>query len=168
MSNYSFYVGPSSSYSTFYSLPYLHFNLSSTLSFNSNDPNCVGWVNFQRWLHFIHQEVIFISEITLGLVTFSFTFWREQTERGGVVMFTGNQHRVSINSLLCCEPCLTTWTSLATLSRWFQRMLAWVLAGARDAFAVLEAIGTSAQDAFQDLPQNWVPHVSMRVRLAIV
>lgn len=63
---------------------------------------------------------------------------------------------------------MTTWTSLAALSRQFQRMLAWVLAGARDAFAVLEAISTSAQDAFQDLPQNWVPHVSMRVRLAIV
>lgn len=47
-------------------------------------------------------------------------------------------------------------------------MLTWVLAGARDAFTVLEAIDTSAKDAFQDFPQNWVPHVSMGVRLAIV
>ena len=47
-------------------------------------------------------------------------------------------------------------------------MLAWVLAGACDAFAVLEPIGASAQDAFQDFPQNWVPYVSMGVRLAIV
>lgn len=47
-------------------------------------------------------------------------------------------------------------------------MLAWVLAGTSDAFAFLEAISTSAQDAIQDLTQNWVPHVSMRVRLAIV
>lgn len=47
-------------------------------------------------------------------------------------------------------------------------MLAWVLAGTSDAFAVLDPISTSAQDAFQDLTQNGVPHVSMRVCLAIV
>lgn len=83
------------------------------------------------------------------------------------MVFTANQRNVGINSSLCW-PCLTTWTRLAALPRWFHRMLAWVLAGTRDAFAVLEAISTSAEDAFQDLPQNWVPHVSMRVCLAIV
>lgn len=83
-------------------------------------------------------------------------------------MFTANQHHVSINSSACYEPRLSTWTSLAALPHRLQRMLARVLAGARDAFAVLQAVSTSAQDAFQDLPQNWVPHVSMRVRLAIV
>lgn len=42
------------------------------------------------------------------------------------------------------------------------------MAGTRDAFAVLHAVTASAEDAFQDLPQNWVPHVSMGVGLAVV
>lgn len=61
-----------------------------------------------------------------------------------------------------------TWTRLAALPRWFQRILAGVLGGAGDAFAVLVAVGTSAKDAFKDLPQNRVPHVSMGVGPAIV
>lgn len=63
---------------------------------------------------------------------------------------------------------LITWTRLAALSSWFQRILARVLGGAGDAFAVLVTIITCAKDAIQDLPQDRVPHVSMRVGPAIV
>lgn len=68
--------------------------------------------------------------------------------------------------LVVCS--FTLWTCLAALSWRFDGMFAWILAGTCDALTVLEAISTSAHDAFQDLPQNWVPHVSMRVCLSIV
>lgn len=65
---------PGGSHGTFNSLPHLHFNLSRALSLDSDDPHCVGWVDLQRRIYFVHQEAVFISQITLGLVTFSFTF----------------------------------------------------------------------------------------------
>lgn len=83
------------------------------------------------------------------------------------MMHAGRKHHVSFNGV-SYELRLATWTSLAALAHWLHGLLAWVLAGTRDAFAVLEAIGTGAQDAFQDLPQHWMPHVSVRVGLAIV
>ena len=155
------------SYSTFYGVPYLHLNLSSTLSFHGDDPNCVRRIDFQGWFHFIHQEVILKPQIAVGLVTFRFTLWRERNRKRSWLDNVYSQS-ASFLSMLQLQRCLTTWTSLAALSCWFYRMLAWVLAGACDAFTVLKAISASAQDAFQDLPQNWMPHVSMRVRLAIV
>lgn len=63
---------------------------------------------------------------------------------------------------------LLTWTRLAALSHCLQGALTRILTGTRDAFAVLQAVSASAEDTFQDLPQNWVPHVSMGVGLAIV
>ncbi len=83
MLNNSIDVVPKCSYSTFCSLPYLHLNLSSTLSFHSNDPDRVGGVHLQRRLYFINQEAIFVSKVALSLVTFSFTFCRE-TDRSCV------------------------------------------------------------------------------------
>lgn len=61
-----------------------------------------------------------------------------------------------------------TWTRLAALPRQFQGILAGVVGGAADALAVLVAVSTGAKDAFQDLPQNRVPHVSVRVGPAAV
>lgn len=62
----------------------------------------------------------------------------------------------------------TFWAGLAALALGSDGMFAGELFGTRDASTGLEAISTSAQDAFQDLPQNWVPHVSMRVGLSVV
>lgn len=60
------------------------------------------------------------------------------------------------------------WTNLAALPLGFRGMLAWILAGTCEAFAVLYAILTGTQDALQDLPQDRMPHVTMRVGVAAV
>lgn len=82
--NYSFFIVPTSGYRTFHGLPNLHFNLSRTLSFNGNDPNCVGRINFQRWVYFIHREALLMSEEAPGLVTSSFVLWRHKTDARNV------------------------------------------------------------------------------------
>ena len=62
--------------STFYGAPYLHLDLGSRLSLDGDDPDGVRRIDCQGRFHFVHQQVIFIPKIALGLVTFSFAFWR--------------------------------------------------------------------------------------------
>lgn len=63
---------------------------------------------------------------------------------------------------------MPTWTNLTAFPLYLYGMLAWILVGTRDAPAFLKAVPAGAQNAVQDLPQRRVPHVTMRIGLAIV
>jgi len=63
---------------------------------------------------------------------------------------------------------MPTWTNLTAFPLYLYGMLAWILVGTCDAPAFLKAVPAGAQNALQDLPKRWVPHVTMRIGLATV